>query len=152
MMQFQSENNRLCAREESMFQFGSKGRKKPVCQFEQSGRDSLLFSLLFYSDLQLIIWGPPNQGGTISFIQYVDSNVNLMKKHFADTYGIMFDQCLGTQDPVKLTKLIITDDNFQIYIHLQPGPSPEIQNCISKGLLITSACPFKRNHKYNMSK
>lgn len=74
--------------------------KTDVTTQTQAGRmSSLLLSgwsaFLFYSDLQLIPWGPQTLGRAICFIQSIDSNVSIIQNHPHRHTQNMFDQISG---------------------------------------------------------
>ena len=94
--------------------FKSKGRKRSMPKFMQSGsRSSLMLlggSVFFsYLSLRLIWWGPSTIGKTICFTQPIDSNVNHIKNNLRDTPRKIFD--LISRHPVTQSswhiKLII---------------------------------------------
>lgn len=74
----------------------SKAGKDDVPTQREAGREKeCLLSVLFYSSLQQIGWGPPVQGRTTCFAQSANSCVNLIQKHPTETLQIMSDQISG---------------------------------------------------------
>lgn len=57
-----------------------KAGEKLMSQVRAIGQEEFS-GLMFYSGLQLIVWGPPAQGRVICFAQSTDLNVNLIPKH-----------------------------------------------------------------------
>ena len=66
-----------------IFQFKSGERRKLISQLVGSQAEEILScsSLLFYSGLQLIGWGPPTVVSAICFTQVIRSKVHLIHKH-----------------------------------------------------------------------
>lgn len=76
----------------------TNGSAKSVKQAEFSE------TFLFYSDLQLIEWGPPTLVREICFIQSTNSNVNLTKMHpHRCIQNNIWSKSWAPRGPVKLT-------------------------------------------------
>lgn len=87
----------------------------------------LLFSLLFYWDLQQIVWGPPVLGRAICFMQSIQMCISC-RNTFAETQNNVWPTVWDPHDPSKLTNLSITDDDPPPNLDLQYRCSPKIHN------------------------
>lgn len=90
--------SRLKTHEEPMFQFVSKGRKRPInapAQNIRAGGVPSYSAFLFYSGFQLIRQGPPNSGKPICFTQSLTQMLISSRNILTDTSEMMYDQMFG---------------------------------------------------------
>lgn len=106
--------------------FLSKGWKSSQFpSWRQSSRGSPLlrrgsaFSLLFYSGLLLLGWGPPTLGRAACLPQPTDPNVNLMQKPLTDTPRIALASYLATLWPSQVETQNEPSQDLQHRFHLQ---------------------------------